>query len=220
MKNFNLFALLASLTLVFSSCSTNETLLPEEQSIDLLKTYTIKKDANGSYSLDYDLNGDAKTEIVVDETTNTNNVYLYSSDNQTSRRATQELVIDGAELKIGFVDTSSDNLPQISIFDDNTTLANNKLKDYSISSNLDGTYTLDFSVNSKVRVDFVFNEETKNYEVHLEEGKSKQVNFSRVLEKIDGEPLKFDFVNHLSTNNVAKGGDIISIIRKPRAIIL
>ena len=76
MKNFNLFALLASLTLVFSSCSTNETLLPEEQSIDLLKTYTVKRDANGAYSLDYDLNGNAKTETIVDESTSTNNIYL------------------------------------------------------------------------------------------------------------------------------------------------
>ncbi|QNM85676.1 hypothetical protein H9W90_00700 [Polaribacter pectinis] len=218
MKTFNLFALVASITLVFSSCSTNENLLPEEQSVDLLKSYSIKRDANGAYSLDYNLNGNAKTEKVVDN--NINQFYLYSSDSQTSRRATQDLVIDGTELKVGFVDTSSDKLPQITITDDNLALAKNsnkKLKEYSITSNQDGTYNLDFSVNNKVRVDFVYNEEINTYEIHLEEGKSNETSFSRVLEKADGQPLKFDFVNHLD-NTEAKG--LLSLIRKPQGVIL
>ena len=220
MKTFNLFALVASITLVFSSCSTNENLLPEEQSVDLLKSYSIKRDANGAYSLDYNLNGNAKTEKVVDN--NINQFYLYSSDSQTSRRATQDLVIDGTELKVGFVDTSSDKLPQITITDDNLALAKNsnkKLKEYSITSNQDGTYNLDFSVNNKVRVDFVYNEEINTYEIHLEEGKSNETSFSRVLEKADGQPLKFDFVNHLD-NTEAKGLLEAIVGRKPRVIIL
>lgn len=219
MKTFNLFALVASITLVFSSCSTNENLLPEEQSVDLLKSYSIKRDANGAYSLDYNLNGNAKTEKVVDN--NINQFYLYSSESQTSRRATQDLVIDGTELKVGFVDTSSDKLPQITITDDNLALAKNsnkKLKEYSITSNQDGTYNLDFSVNNKVRVDFVYNEEINTYEIHLEEGKSNETSFSRVLEKADGQPLKFDFVNHLD-NTEAKSESTI-IRRKPRGIII
>lgn len=221
MKTFNLFALVASITLVFASCSTNENLLPEEQSVDLLKSYTIQRDASGAYSLDYNLNGNATTEKVVDSNTNMNQFYLYSSDNQTSRRATQDLVIDGTELKVGFVDTSSDKLPQIIITDDNYSLArssNKKLKDYSITSNEDGTYSLDFSVNNKVRVDFVFNEAINTYEIHLEEGKSNEISFSRVLEKADGQPLKFDFVNHLE--NTEARGMAASIRRKPRGIIL
>ena len=227
MKNFNLFALLASLTLVFSSCSTNETLLPEEQSIDLLKTYTVKRDANGAYSLDYDLNGNAKTETIVDESTNTNNIYLYSSDSEVSRRSSQELVIDGDKLTVGFVDTNSDNKqPKITITDDNIKLAknsNDKLSDYSISSNEDGTYTLDFTVNSKVKVDFVYNEDIETYEIHLEDGKTGSTSFSRVLEKEDGKPLKFDFVNHIKTANSnakrAKYMSVARVERKPRGSI-
>ena len=92
MKNFNLFALVASLTLVFSSCSTNENILPEQQSEDLLKTYTIKRDATGAYSIDYSLNSSATSEDVLDENTNTKNIYLYSSANQESRKITQDLI--------------------------------------------------------------------------------------------------------------------------------
>jgi hypothetical protein len=222
MKNFNLFALLASFTLLLSSCSTNETLAPEEQSLDLLKTYTINRDANGAYSLDYSLNGNAETENVIDNNTNTNNIYLYSSDNQTSNKVTQDLTINGTQLTVGFVDTSSDTSHNITIKDDNISLAksnnSSKLNDYSISSNLDGTYTLEFSVNNKVRVDFVFNEENDTYEIHLEEGKTSELNFSRVLEKEDGKALKFDFVNHKGDTHAKS--EVASVIRKPAVIIL
>ena len=222
MKNLNLFALLASFTLLLSSCSTNETLVSEEQSLDLLETYTINRDADGAYSLDYSFNGSAETESVIDNNTNTNNIYLYSSDNQSSSKVTQDLTINGTQLTVGFVDTNSDKSHNITIKDDNISLAksnnNNKLNDYSISSNLNGTYTLDFSVNNKVRVDFVFNEEIDTYEIHLEEGKTSGVNFSRILEKEEGKALKFDFVNHVEST-LAKG-ETISLIRKPQGIIL
>ncbi len=223
MKNLSLFALLASFTLVFSSCSTNETLIPEEQSLDLLKTFTINRDADGAYSVNYDLNGNVQTENVIDRSTNTNNIYLYSSNSQSIRKITQDLTIDGDQLKVGFVDTGSDKKPHITIFDDNALTAkspNEKLKDYSISSNEDGTYTLNFSVKNKVRVDFVYNEDIKTYEIHLEKGKANETQFSRILEKIEGQPLKFDFVNHLDTNAKSTLEEGITRPRKPRGIIL
>ena len=221
MKNFNLFALLASFTLLLSSCSTNETLAPEEQSLDLLKTYSINRDADGAYSLDYSLNGNAETESIIES--DTNNIYLYSSNNQSSRKVTQELVIEGTQVTVGFVDTNSNNSPEITIIDDNvTTLSKSSekemLNEYSISSNEDGTYTLDFSVNDKVRVDFVFNEEIDTYEIHLEKGKTGESNFSRVLEKEEGKALKFDFVNH-KDNSQAKSVEAL-IVRKPQGIIV
>ena len=95
------------------------------------------------------------------------------------------------------------------------------LKEYSVSSNDDGTFDLDFKVNSQVHVDFVYNEENNIYEVHLEEGKSSGVNFTRNLEKVDGQTLKIDFVNHLSTTS-SKGtyARELKPKRKPRVIIV
>lgn len=204
MKNFNLFALLVSLSLVFSSCSFNETMLPEDQTLDLLKTYTIKRDVNGEYSLDYNLNGNVKTESVVDQSTNTNYIYLYSSENKLRSKVTQDLTINGNQLKIGFVDTNTSKEPQFSIKDDNATLAKNNseemLSEYSITGNEDGTFTLNFTVRNKVKVDFVYNEEDSTYEVHLKEGKSKETTFSKTFDKIDGEALKIDFVNYFLVN--------------------
>ena len=49
---FVAFAVMASL--VFSSCSSDEILLPEQQnqSKELFKTYQLKRDAEGAYSID------------------------------------------------------------------------------------------------------------------------------------------------------------------------
>lgn len=230
MKNFRLLAIVASLTLVFSSCTSNESVLPEEQSLELLKSYKIKRDINGAYSIDFDFNENTSVDNVIDYSTSTNNFYLYATDNPTKRKVTQDLVIDGEQLRVGFVDENSQKSPrQITIKDDNIFLAKNtegtKLNDWSITSNEDGTYTLDFKVKSKVSVDFVYNEEIKTYEIHLEDGKSSERDFSRVLEKEEGQPLKFDFVNHVKINNLAKGdvdllGATISLVRKPQGVIL
>ncbi|QXP66874.1 hypothetical protein [Polaribacter sp. AHE13PA] len=230
MKNFNLFAVLVLLTLVFTSCSFNETVLPEEQSTDLLKTHTIKRDVDGTYSLDYSLNANAATENVIDESTNTNYIYLYPSENKLSSKVTQDFTIDGNQLKIGFVDTNSSKKSQITIKDEDAkffkTESEDMLSEYSISGNENGTYTLNFSVKNKVKVDFVFNEELNIYEVHLEEGKSDESVFSKVFEKIEGEALKIDFVNHIREDNTSAksssedDGYVFKKERRPEVIII
>ena len=224
MKTFKLVTLFFSIAIIFASCSTNETTLPKEQSLDLLKSYSIERDANGAYSLDFDLYDNAISENVIDHDTNTNQFYLYPSDNQMNKRVSEELTIDGTQLKIGFVDTNSNNLPRITIIDDNITLAkssaeNVMLNEYSFSSNEDGTYNLDFSVKNNVSVDFIYNEDIDTYEIHLEEGKTTETSFTRILEKKEGQLLKFDFVNHITTNTSAKSEGEAIIKRKPRVII-
>ena len=219
MKNFNLLSLVVAATLVFSSCSTNENLDLDNPSSELLKSYTIKRDATGAYSLDYSLNGNTQVDNVKDVKTKTNQIFLYSSDNLSSKKVTQDLTIDGEELKIGFIDTQSDKNPNITIIDDNISLSRNenkKLEEYSITSNGDGTYNLEFNVKNNVRVDFVYNDEIKTYEIHLEEGNGNQTNYSRLLNKIDDEPLKFDFVNHIYNSSSRA---LAQVVRKPRSII-
>jgi hypothetical protein len=121
-----------------------------------------------------------------------------------------------------------DRKSNITIEDDNLTLAKNSAKneemlsEYSIFSNEDGTINLDFIVKNKVSVEFVYNEIENIYEIHLEKGKSNETDFSRSFTKNDGKPLKIDFVNHFSNGNLSKGSDSSkkTIRRKPRAIIL
>lgn len=221
MKNLNLIALVAVFSLLLSSCSTEEAILPGEENTNLLKSYKISKNAEGNYSLDFDLNDNVRVDKTVDKDTNFKNFYLYSEGNQVSKKMTEDLVIDGEQLQVGFVDTRSDKSPTVTIIDDNITFAKTDkkefLKEYSISVSEENTYLLDFTVNNKVDVSFSYNEEIDTYEIHLKEGKSEGKKFSKVLEKEEGKAVKVDFINYFEVQ--AKGLLALSTIRKPRTII-
>ncbi|WP_299012632.1 hypothetical protein [uncultured Polaribacter sp.] len=223
MKTIKLITLFAIFAFVFSSCSNNETLsLENETAIQpLLKTYKIKRDATGAYSVDFNVAENVRVEKVKNYETNTSQIHLYESDEISAQKQSEELVIDGKKLAIGFIDTNINSASNITIEDDNISLAktNSTLKDYSIETNEDGTFTLGFNVNSQTDVDFVFNEESNIYEIHLEKGKSDVTSFSRTLTKT-GDVLKIDFVNH--TNVAAKGLASKALIkkrRKPRIVV-
>ena len=219
MKKNKFLTLVAIVSLAFTSCSSEESLIDENQNPSLKKTYKVKRDATGAYSLDFDNN--TKVDQVLESSDNTRQ-YLISSSLNKAENSSQELLIDNNKLKVGFIDTDTDKKQYISIFDDNISLQSkssdtNKLADYSIQSNQDGTFSLDFNVNDNVNVSFVYNEEISTHEIHLEDGIGGVSNFSRTLESIEGEPLKIDFVNHINNPN-AKSYEF-SRIRKPVIII-
>lgn len=218
MKKNKLFALIAIVSLVLSSCSNDDALITETSNPNLNKTFKVKRDATGAYSLKFD--DRTKVDQVLESVDKTRK-YLISSSDGTEKYNAQELLIDNNKLKVGFIDADTDKEQYISIIDDNITLqrksnGTNKLADYSVQSNQDGTYDLDFNVNDNVEVSFVYNEEISTYEVHLEDGIGGESDFSRTLESEEGKPLKIDFVNHVVISN-AKSYE--SRIRKPIIII-
>ena len=52
MKKIKFVAIVLLASLAFSSCSSDEMFSPEEVSEELFKTYQLKRDINGKYSLD------------------------------------------------------------------------------------------------------------------------------------------------------------------------
>ena len=225
MKTINSLVLLATTILTLSSCATDENLLVEEQSsLDLLKSYTIKRDATGTYYLDYNVANNVKVDNVKDIATNNNQFYLYSLGNNSSRKVNEELFLENGQLNIDFVDTNSDKHPKITIIDDGTVLDENvddndeMLAAYSVTSNEDGTYKLDFKVKNKIEVDFVYNKEKDIYEIHLEKGNGSKSNFERTFTKKNGSDLKIDFVNHVNSFNITFRSQK-KPRRKPRVII-
>lgn len=226
MKITKLLSLIIVSAFLFTACSSEETMLPQTEKTSLLKSYKIQRDASGAYSIDFDVQDNVKTEKVKNHASNTNEFHLYESDFSTIKRQSEELLIDGNQLSIGFIDTNTDKRPNITILDDNIssikTSAKSKdmLKAFSITANEDGTFNLDFNVADQVSVDFIKNEENGTYEIHLEEGKSTDSEFSRVLEKEEGKVLKIDFINYITSNIAAKGTSAKEVIRrKPRVII-
>ena len=223
MKSIKLIALsiFTSSALVFTSCSSEETVLdlnaPTNQ---LLKSFTIKKDLNGAYSLNFDLNEEATVDKVYDDHTNTSQFVLYSSNNEGKTKISEGVQITDSQLKIGIVDTNTDDKPSITITDDNISFGKGNseaLKSYEIKSMDDGTYQLDFSVKKNITVDFVYNDTNDTYEVHLDNGNNKETSYSSTFDREEGKSLRIDFVNYYKDEKSRASN--VEAIRKPKIII-
>ena len=222
MKKLNILTLFLSSLIILSSCSSEESFIPADQSAGLLKKYKLKRDTSGAYSIDFDLNKNVRVDKVVNPEDNSNQFLLYSGNNNTNKSISEDLLIDTNQLKVGFVDTNIGFYSNVSITDDNINFLSKNdtpqyLDTYEVYSNEDGTFGLDFKTKDNVAVDFVYNENDSAYEIHLEMGNSKDNNYSRVLEQEEDKSLKIYFVNHSS--NQAKSSSVSSPIRKPIIII-
>jgi hypothetical protein len=216
---FTIIALVACLGL--SSCSSDEMLMPEEQSKDLFNTYQLKRDANGAYSIDINVIDDVTIGKVKNATTNTNEFYLSNDQSVQKSNYGSDLWFNNESFKIELISDNSSEVPSISITDDNNKnlqkTDSELLKEYSISLNEDGSYDLDFKVLNKTSVQFIQDKVNDIYEVHLEESSESQESNSyvRTFEKLEGELLQIHFVNHSSGS--AKGNSMG--IRRPIIIV-
>ena len=212
-----------SATLVFSSCSSNEDgMISTDSNAKLLKNFTLKRDASGAYSMDLDFNVSEKTKVDKVSDLSTKQFYLYPSNEYSSTKITDQLVINNDQLKVGFIDANtSKNAGSFTVIDDNITLAkgneNSKLKSYSIKRNDDGLYDVVFEVKNNVAVNFVHNEKEDAFEIHLNNGKGDSTNYTRTLDKKEGKPLKIVFVNYVGNTNAKS--ETLEPIRKPVIII-
>ncbi len=223
MKKISLVVFAISASLFLSSCANNEDgLISTDSNAKLLKNFTVKRDASGAYSMDFNVYENTKIDKVSDKNSNSSQFYLYSSDKNSTTKIAEQLLIDNNQLKVGFIETNTENNINVTVFDDNITLAKGNedlnLKSYSIKINDDGLYDVVFEVKDNVAVNFVRNEKENTFEIHLSSGKGGETNFSRTLEKIEGKPLTIVFVNYVG-NPGAKTDDYLTPIRKPVIII-
>lgn len=218
MKKISLVLLVS---IIFASCSNEDASLLSEPNSKLLKTFKVNRDVTGAYSVDFKVSDHTKVDKVLNSNNYTRQYFLYPTVNDTDSNISQNLPIDDSKLKIGFVDTQTDNTPNITIIDDikfaNKTDDVLKLQSYSIVSNEDGTYILDFKVKNNTTVSFVYNNELNAHEIHLENGKGEKEDFSRTMTKEDGQALKIHFVNHFSNTNAKN--QFSSFERKPVIVI-
>ncbi|SEB71747.1 hypothetical protein SAMN04489761_1550 [Tenacibaculum sp. MAR_2009_124] len=222
MKKINLFFATISIVLL-ASCSSNEGDINTLQNIDnaeasQLKSYTLKRNADGSYYMDFDV---AKnTQIDTYKNADNSNEVVLSEGNQVtvSRQGTQ-FTLDNNLLKVNILEAKNGKKSYISIEDDGINKSGRGvtefLYDYSITKNIDGTFTLDFEVNNNVTTDFVYDDESETYEIHLESGKTKNKRFSRTLNVSTNKILKIDFVNHKYSGRSNK----VSMSKKPILVV-
>lgn len=217
MKNFTPYLLALSLSVIFASCSSNEAEVIKNNPENLLQSYTLKRDATGAYSIDFNTANNTDVTTLTN-TDNSKEIILAETAQKTSTKHSNDFSIENNHLKIGFLETRNGKRTNIYIEDENITFAKGItefLNSYSITANGDGTYKLDFTVNNNVTTDFVYNKETETYEVHLANGESVVENrFSRQLQVNSSNLIKLNFVNHKYLSR----GEESTIVEKPKVV--
>lgn len=218
MKKLSVGFLAIVLAFSFTSCLTSESDF-EIPNSPLLEEVTLQRDASGAYSVDYSVADNTASDVRKNMNSLTNEVHLSKANQDTKDQYRNDFTLDNNKLRIGFFDNEAGKTMSISVEDENITLAKgtsaNFLKEYSMSTNTDGTIQLDFEVNSNVAAEFVYNEDLAAYEVHLSKGFSFSNKFSRTLDVPETGTLKLDFVNHKFLGK----GLAETIVRKPKIII-
>ena len=214
MKKLSVGFLAIVLAFSFTSCMTTESDF-EIPNSPLLEKVTLQRDASGAYSVDYTVADNTVSDVRKDFNSLTNEVRLSKVNHDTKDQYRNDFTLENNKLRIGFFDNETGKSMSISVEDENITLAKGKstkfLKEYSMSTNDDGTIQLDFEVNNNVNTEFLYNEDLGVYEVHLSKGTSSNNKFSRSLNVPENGTLKLDFVNH----KLLGKGLAESIIRKP-----
>ncbi len=223
MKKINLFFATLSIVLL-ASCSSNEGDINTLQNIEntetsQLKSYTLKRNADGSYYMDFDVAENTQIDTYK-KADNSNEIVLSEGNQVTASRQGTEFTLDNNLLKVNILEAKNGKKSYISVEDDGINKSGRGvtefLYDYSITKNIDGTFTLDFEVNDNVTTDFVYNKNENIYEVHLKSGKSTNKTFSRNLDILQNGILKIDFVNHKN----ARSSESEFATRKPKAIVV
>lgn len=164
----NIFSLLLLAILTLSSCTSDE-LMQESEKEALLKSYTLTRDYQGRYSIDYESVNDDVVDVIKDAVENTNEVSLFSGDVIISQYKNQPLSLEDAFLE-----------------------------SYNITNNGSEFFKLDFTVKKGVTASYEYNEQTASYEIHLNQGGLGEDEFSMTYVKAS-EVLKIDFVSDLGT---------------------
>ena len=203
MKNLSLTTLLIIITLGFSSCSQDDSIaLQEPTAEELLKSFNLNKNTSGNFSLDYQLGNGVSSDNNLDEKTNINTIYLYSSEGVQERSLNQGLALQDGQLQVNFKDTELNRRHTIIVMDDDiktSRTSNDYLESYGITGNGDGTYEFSFRVIDGISPQMIYNDDTKFYEIHLNSDSSaSQKDFVETFTKEDGVALNIQFFETIS----------------------
>ena len=222
MKNLPLSFFAFIITLVFSSCSQEESTYLEEPNSELFGKVILSRDASGSYTLDLVTRNDVTSNITNNEKVNSLDIDLYSATG-AKQQTTSEKVSTGTEDRfiLNLNNTISNHTSRLTIFDKDIKFQKNDdeddhLNSYSVSDNADNTYDVNFTVDASIEVDFTQDEATGDYIIHLEPGNGSQSDYTVTFEKEEGENLHILFRNYYPSED---GRSTTSSKDKPKMVI-
>ncbi len=202
-----------------TSCTSEDEAGIEETA--LLKSYEIKKDINGRFTIDYKVNETVVSDFVKNYENGYNEIYLYEASKTTEEGSnsisSKNINLNNNELKVGFYENNAKK-KSIIIKDGNIALSKNKkygsdsqsspyLREYSVRDLGNDSYELIFVTNDGVSVDFSSKTEDDVFEIHLKSNPNvSSGEFQKIYHK-QNDKLQIDFVNFISDNSSFKSED-------------
>ena len=218
MKNSPLLIFVLVISLIFSSCSQEETSFLEEPTSELFGKVVLSRDASGAYTMDLETNNNVSSTISSNNKVNSLDIDLFS-ETGASEQHISETMSTGSEdrFSVNLNNTITNRTSKLTIFDKDIQFSKTEEEDhltsYSVVDNGDNTYDLNFTVDASIEVDFTQDEATGDYIIHLEPGNGSQSEYTVTFEKEEGENLHILFRNYYPSED---GRSTTSSKDKPR----
>lgn len=218
MKNLPLSIFAIITTLIFSSCSQEETTFLEEPSSELFGKVVLSRDASGAYTMDLETNNNVASLITSNHKANSLAIDLYS-DTGASEQNISETMSTGSDdrFSVNLNNTITSRTSKLTIFDKEIQFSKTEEEDhltsYSVVDNGDNTYDLNFTVDASIEVDFTQDEASGEYMIHLEPGAGTQTDYTVTFNREEGENLQILFRNYYPSED---GRSTTSSKDKPR----
>jgi len=226
MKNLSLPIFVLITTLIFSSCSQDDTTFLEEPSSELFGKVMLSRNASGAYTLDLETSNDVTSSFTNDDKANSLDIDLFSDTGAVSE-IISEPVSTGSQdqFLLNFKNTITNRTFKLTVHDKDIQFSRTELNEeedhlnsYSIVDNGDDTFDLNFTVDALVDVDFTQDEDTGEYLIHLEPGEGSQSEFSMTFERQEGQTTDIAFVNYYSSES-ARVTTSTNRIRRPKVSV-
>jgi hypothetical protein len=204
MKNLPLSIFAIITTLIFSSCSQEETTFLEEPSSELFGKVMLSRNASGAYTLNLETNNNVASSITNDDKANSLDIDLYSETGAVKESISESMSTGSEEsFFVNLKNTITDRTFKVKVSDKDIKFSRTELNEqddhlnsYSIIDNGDNTFDLNFSVDALIDVDFTQDEDTGEYLIHLEPGEGSQTDYSMTFERQEGQTTDIAFVNY------------------------
>jgi len=227
MKNLPLSIFAIITTLIFSSCSQEETTFLEEPSSELFGKVMLSRNASGAYTLNLETNNNVASSITNDDKANSLDIDLYSETGAVKESISESMSTGSEEsFFVNLKNTITDRTFKVRVSDKDIKFSRTELNEqddhlnsYSIIDNGDNTFDLNFIVDPLIDVDFTQDEDTGEYIVHLEPGEGSQADYSMTFERQEGQTTDITFVNYYSSTESGRVTTSTSRIRRPKVSI-
>ena len=218
MKNLPLLIFALVISLVFSSCSQEETSFLEEPSTELFGKVVLSRDASGAYTMDLETNNNVSSTISSNNKANSLDIDLFSETGASEQHISETMSTGSKDrFSVNLNNTITNRTSKLTIFDKDIQFSKTEEEDhltsYSVVDNGDNTYDLNFTVDASIEVDFTQDEATGEYMIHLEPGTGTQTEYTVTFNREEGENLHILFRNYYPSED---GRSTTSSKDKPR----